>query len=191
MAEAALDEKPKVEVKPRVRVIKTYEREIEQINGDVWKHDYTPEYSAIYVGNTGLKLDVIERNDAYVMHGHFMPAGFTEEGYVDQRMSIMIFGFGLKHLRDWFNSTNEMDMKRIDKVDSITNPVFGNFLQKFFTQNGHGELITNEAKDDEDVQRIVKIDIRKLLDLSNDDLLVRKIEAVSKKAEGLQISVLV
>lgn len=191
MAESALDEKPKAEVKPRVRVIKTNEREIEQINGVVEKHDYTPEYSAIYVGNTGLKLDVIDRGDVYIMHGHFMPAGFMEEGHIERRMSVMIFGFGLKHLREWFNSTNEMDMKRIDKVDSITNPVFGNFLQKFFTQNGHSELIANEPKDNDDIQRIVKIDLRKLLELSDDDPLVCKIEAISKRTEGLQIPVLV
>ncbi len=188
MSESGLDEKVKVEHKPRVRVIKTYEREVERIDGEVLKHEVSPDYFALHVGNTGLKLDVIDRDETYKIKGHFMPGGFMAEGHVSPLVATKTFCYAVKHLRDWVNRSDGIDKDKIRTLAAGTNSVFGSFLVKFFAQNGHPEMISNDEEGD--FESYIEIDLGSLIRLPDDDPLVQKIEKISKTAEGMSISVL-
>lgn len=164
----------------RVRVGKATreERRPAKIDGTIITQPHDAGF-VLEVGNTGLKLnffgdmkDSLPDNEPYDILGDFMPGSYTEAVPNGSK----IFAYGLKHLRDYLKSNAEIDVGRLSKVEGITNQQFRGFLERFFRQS-EGVFSINDNN--------VEIDLPKLVALPDQDPVIRKIERMSRMAEGL------
>ena len=186
MNETGLDEVSLQGQPSRVRVLSTTheERKKAKIDGEIRKHDASESRSIIEVGNTGLVLVFDNGVPFYEIRGDFMPGGYLKENELGAVKGTKIFGFAIKHLRDYLNNSTEIDKTKIATMSSATNPVFKNFLLKFFSKDGETDL-AKELPQNEHKLPIVEINLGKLLSLADSHPLVERIERLSKKAEGM------
>lgn len=183
MAEGKADEPIRTNEKGKVRVIRiTHEdRCLQTIDGKVFKEEVSPGMFALEAGNTGLSIIFSDRVPFYGINGDFLPGRQEKAGHYKPFEAAEIFCYGLKHLRDYMNSSSAIDKARVGKMKSKTNPVFQNYLVKFFS-NGDESIFVQEDSGSQSVE----IDLGKLLSLPDSHPIVRKIEWASRRAEGKQ-----
>lgn len=160
------------------------ERQKAIINGDIALRKSNTNI-VVEVGNTGIIINFRDNGDSYEINGDFMPGGKLSPGLISPMEATKVLAFGMNRLRNYLLETNEIDKNKINSLESKTNPVFSNYLLKFFAKGGHSDLIQQVDQEN------LKIDLKALLNLGESDKLVSSIHKFDQKAEGMEFEAMV
>ncbi len=167
------------------RILGISERKKATISGEIIARKTDDDALIVQVGNTGLRFRFgnLSQGSKYTISSDYMPGGAMEAGDISPIAAARVLGFGLRKFIEWVKNTDEIDKDKISELQSKTNPTFASFLDKIFKQNSKAELL---SINDSDTGLWVNLNLKALIALDENDVLLKTIKKFSQKAGGME-----
>lgn len=140
----------------------------------------------VFVGNSSLKFTFTDVGSGIRVLGDFSLGEKGTPVELPPLRALKMFCFGMIHLRNYLLTTDEVDISKLNPLNQNSNEDFMDFIWGFFKAGGHPEIATGSKE----TSRLV-FDLKKFLELAEQDELIQRMKQFAKRAEGMRIQALV
>lgn len=122
----------------------------------------------VWVGNTGLKIDVFKFNDDFDWIQHYTPDGYKDQIHANRRKNSLVYPYGLYHLVKWWQNQSNFDPRTFPRQDVLigeTNLKMHQFRRRLLGDHIYREKPTLTGEYDRSYDKVINDSYEYTLDL--------------------------